>query len=77
MRKFLSLVMMAMLAVGAWAATATTTLSNANIVAAGEANTGYASWNLTDGNGNQWSAYAIKNKHSNATSDYHYLQIKK
>ena len=46
-------------------------------MAAGEANTGYASWNLTDGNGNQWSAYAIKNKHSNATSDYHYLQIKK
>ena len=52
-------------------------LTNANIVAAGEANSGYQSWTITDGNNNEWEAYAIKNKHSNATSSYHYLQIKK
>lgn len=58
-----------------WAETAT--LSNANIYAAGNGGTGYATYNMTDGSGNLWSAYAIKNKHSNATSSYHFLQIKK
>ena len=75
MKKVLSLLMMLMFALGAWAET--TTLSNADIVAAGDAGTGYTNWDLTDGNGNQWHAYAIKNKHSNATSAYHFLQIKK
>ena len=56
----------------------TVTLTNANIVAAGTANSGYQLWSsLADENGNIWSAYAIKNKHSNATSGYHYLQIRK
>jgi hypothetical protein len=57
-----------------WADTAT--LSNANIVAAGNAATSYASHDISDGT-NIWHAYAIKNQHSNATSGYHYLQIKK
>ena len=55
----------------------TVTLTNANIVAAGTASTSYSSWTLVDEDGNEWSAYAIKNKHSNATSSYHFLQIKK
>lgn len=55
----------------------TVTLTNANIVAAGEGNSGYGNWSLTDDGGNTWSAYAIKNQHSNATSGYHFLQIKK
>ena len=55
----------------------TVTLTNANIVAAGDAATSYDSWDLEDEEGNEWSAYAIKNKHSNATSAYHFLQIKK
>lgn len=54
-----------------------TTLTNANIVSAGEANSGYASLNLTDDGGNNYTAYAIKNQHSKATSSYHFLQIKK
>lgn len=59
----------------AWAETVT--LSNANIVSAGSAKTGYQLWTITDGGGNTWNAYAIKNQHSNATSNYHYLQIRK
>ena len=55
----------------------TATLTNANIVAAGEGKTGYNDWTLTDDNGKTWTAHAIKNQHSNATSSYHYLQIKK
>ena len=55
----------------------TTTLTNANIVAAGDANSSYANWDLTDDNDFEYHAYAIKNKHSNATSSYHFLQIKK
>ena len=55
----------------------TVTLSNANIVSAGDAQTSYQSWTLKDENDNDWSAYAIKNQHSNATSAYHFLQIKK
>ena len=53
------------------------TLTNANIVAAGAGASGYQSWTITDSNGKTWNAYAIKNQHSNATSDYHFLQIKK
>jgi len=52
-------------------------LTNANIVAAGDPDGGYKDWTITDNNDNEWNAYAIKNKHSNATSAYHYLQIKK
>lgn len=52
-------------------------LSNANIVAAGAASNSYANQTITDDEGDTWNAYAIKNKHSNATADKHYLQIKK
>ena len=55
----------------------TATLTNANIVAAGTGNTGYSDWEITDENGKKWNAHAIKNQHSNATSNYHFLQIKK
>lgn len=53
------------------------TLTNANIVAAGEAADGYNTWCITDTNNKEWNAYAMKKAHSKATSDYHYLQIKK
>ena len=56
----------------------TVTLTNANIVAAGAGNSGYKLWSsIKDEENNTWSAYAIKNQHSNATSGYHFLQIKK
>lgn len=54
-----------------------TTLTNANIVAAGDASDSYASYSLTDDHSNTYSAYAIKKSHSKATSAYHFLQIKK
>lgn len=60
-----------------WGADATCTLSNANIVAAGDAGTSYDTHAITDGCSQTWNAYAIKNKHSNATSTFHFLQIKK
>ncbi len=77
MKKLLTFLMASILAIGVgWAETVT--LSNANIVAAGDAADGYAEWtNLKDGGGNEWKAFAIKNQHSNATSQYHFLQIKK
>ena len=53
------------------------TLTNANIVAAGTGDSGYKAWTITDVNGKTWNAFAIKNQHSNATSAYHFLQIKK
>ena len=76
MKKLLTFLMASILAIGVgWAETVT--LSNANIVAAGDAADGYAEWtNLKDGGGNEWKAFAIKNQHSNATSEYHFLQIK-
>ena len=52
------------------------TLSNSDIVSAGAGADGYGSKTITDGNGKTWNAYAIKNQHSNATSSYHFLQIK-
>ena len=56
----------------------TATLTNADIVAAGPGSGSYSAWRLTDGNGKRWYAStAIKNQYSNATSGYHYLQIKK
>ena len=77
MKKLLTFLMASILAIGVgWAETVT--LSNANIVAAGDAADGYKEWtNLKDGGGNEWKAFAIKNQHSNATSQYHFLQIKK
>ena len=57
--------------------TQTATLTNANIVDAGTGQDGYRDWTLTDENGKTWNAHAIKNQHSNATSSYHFLQIKK
>lgn len=55
----------------------TATLTNANIVAAGDGKEGYNVWAITDSDDRVWNARAIKNQHSNATSEYHYLQIKK
>ncbi len=52
-------------------------LTNANIVAAGTGQNSYHEWTITDDNYHTWNAYAIKNQHSNATSSYHYIQIKK
>lgn len=57
-----------------WAKTAI--LTNAQIVAAGSGDSGYKAWAIAGGGGT-WNAYAIKNQHSNATSSYHFLQIKK
>ena len=59
----------------AWGETAK--LTNANIVAAGGAQTGYTDWTITDGSKRTWKAHAIKYFHSNPTSDKHFLQIKK
>lgn len=59
-----------------WGATATCTLSSAQIKA-GSGGTSYGGASATDGCDNTWNAYAIKNQHSNATSDYHFWQIKK
>ncbi len=55
----------------------TATLTNADIVAAGDAANGYQEWTVTDSASNTYQAYAIKNYHSKATKDNHYLQIKK
>ena len=55
----------------------TVKISNAAIVAAGTGASGYSEYTITDDAGNEWTAFAIKNKHSNATADKHYLQIKK
>jgi len=52
-------------------------LSNKNIYDAGDAASGYQAWSVTDDQGDVWNANAIKGKHSNATADKHYLQIKK
>ena len=53
-----------------------TKLTNAQIVSAGSGASSYTSWNLTGDNDYVYSAYAIKNQHSKATSAYHFLQIK-
>lgn len=74
---FKTMLLLLVLVVGtgsAWGLTAS--LTNANIVAAGSGGTGYTTYNITDGNDKTWKAYAIKNQHSNATSSYHFLQIK-
>ena len=54
----------------------TTNLTQSIIYSTGSAATGYASYTFTV-DGRSWNAYAIKNQHSNATKDQHYLQIKK
>ena len=53
-----------------------TKLTNAQIVSAGSGASSYTSWNLTGDNDYVYSAYAIKNQHSKATSAYHFFQIK-
>lgn len=63
--------------VNVWGEDVTCTLSNANIVAGGAGATGYGAKSMTDGCDQTWNAYAIKNQHSKATSDYHFLQIRK
>lgn len=54
----------------------TVTLTSAQIKA-GSGSTSYGAASATDGGGNTWNAYAIKNQHSKATSDYNFWQIKK
>ena len=56
---------------------ATATLTSANIKTSYVAPNGYANRSITDEDGNTWNAYAMSYQHSNATSDYYYLQIKK
>ncbi len=79
MKKLLlnSILLLCALVVGtssSWAETVT--LSSAQIKA-GSGSTSYGACSATDGGGNTWNAYAIKNQHSNATSDYNFWQIKK
>lgn len=52
-------------------------LTNANILAAGTGANGYQEWTIKDDANRSWNAFAIKNQHSKATADKHYLQIKK
>ncbi len=59
-----------------WADDVTVTLTSGQIKA-GTGSTSYGNCSATDGDGNTWNAYAIKNQHSGATSDYHFWQIKK
>lgn len=54
----------------------TTTLTSANIKA-GTGGSSYGNCSATDSNGFNYTAYAIKNQHSNATSAYNFWQIKK
>lgn len=54
----------------------TCTLSNANIIAGTTAASGYGNKSVTDGCSHTWTAYAIKNYHSNKTTDHEYLQIR-
>ena len=74
---FILFALLTLNAATAWAET--TTLTNANI--ASLYNSSQTSWrsisNMTDINGFKYNAYAILNKHSNATSTYKFLQIKK
>ena len=53
------------------------TLSNSDIVSAGDAADSYANYSMTDSKGKTWNANAIKKAHNKDTSSYHYLQIKK
>ena len=55
----------------------TATLTNADIVAAGDAADSYRDLTIKDAAGNEYKAYAIKKAHSKATSSEHFLQIKK
>ncbi len=55
----------------------TATLTNAEIVSAGDAASGYNTYAITGGGGKTWNVFAIKNYHSNATKDKYYLQLKK
>lgn len=60
----------------AWGTDPTCTLTNANIMDAGDPASGYQSWGFTDGCSQTWYAYCIKNKQSNADAAYNYIQIK-
>ncbi len=75
---FKTILLLCALVVGSgnvWGETAT--LSNAEIVAAGDAASGYTIYAITGGGGKTWNVNAIKNYHSNKTNDKFYLQIKK
>ncbi len=59
-----------------WGADVVCTLSNKNIIDAGNPDNGYKSWSFTDGCSQTWTAYCIKNKQSNADAAYNHIQIK-
>lgn len=75
--KLFSMLLLLLTGVGQmWAADPTCTLTSAQIKA-GTGSTSYGSCSATDGCDKTWNANAIKNQHSNATSAYHFWQIKK
>ena len=55
----------------------TVKLTNQDIVNAGDGASGYSAWTITSSTGQVYHAFAIKNFHSKATAENHYLQIKK
>ena len=74
-QKLFTFLCLCILCIGsAWAGTVT--LTNAQIKD-GSGSTSYGNCSATDGSGQTWNAYAIKNQHSKATSNYNYWQIKK
>lgn len=74
-QKLFTFLCLCILCIGsAWAGTVT--LTNAQIKN-GSGSTSYGNCSATDGSGQTWNAYAIKNQHSKATSDYNFWQIKK
>lgn len=75
MKKFFS-IFAAVLFVGSMFA-GTVELTNANIVGDGTGADGYKAWTVKDDANRSWNAYAIKKAHSKATSENHFLQIKK
>ena len=74
-KKLFTFLFLCILCIGsAWGGTAK--LTNAQITA-GTGSTSYGDCTATDGSGNVWKAYAIKNYHSKATNSNYFWQIKK
>ena len=53
------------------------TLTNNNINSAGLASNEYEAWSITDDNGEEWDAFAMKGYHNISSSSTQFLQIKK
>ena len=74
-QKLFTFLCLCLLCIGsAWAGTVT--LTNAQIKAGSESGN-YANRSATDGSGNTWQAFASKDQHSKATSEFNFWQIKK